>query len=102
MATRVEKDIKVLEKFIQVYCETKHRTREKEDSHGFCEECKGILEYAIHRREVCPLDPKPTCKNCEIHCYEPEKRQTIKDIMRYSGMHMIMRGRLDWLTHYFF
>ena len=102
MASGVEKDIKVLEKFIQVYCETKHKTHEKEDDHGLCAECNHTLNYAIHRREICPLDPKPTCKNCEIHCYESGQRQRIKDIMRHSGMHMIMRGRLDWLFHYFF
>jgi len=102
MASGVEKDIRVLEKFIQVYCETKHKTREKVDDRGLCAECRDTLNYAIHRREICPLDPKPTCKNCEIHCYEPGHRQRIKDIMRHSGMHMIMRGRLDWLIHYFF
>ncbi len=102
MGSKVEKDIKVLEKFIQVYCETKHSTREKPGNRGLCEECRGTLDYAIHKREVCSFDPKPTCKNCEIHCYEPGHRQKIKDIMRHSGMHLILRGRLDWLVHYFF
>ena len=102
MGSKVEKDTKVLEKFIQVYCETKHSTREKADHRELCEECSGTLDYATHRREVCPLNPKPTCKNCEIHCYEPGHRQKIKDIMRHSGMHLILRGRLDWLVHYFF
>jgi hypothetical protein len=102
MGSKAEKDTKVLEKFIQVYCEAKHSTREKPDFWGLCDECRGTLDYAIHRRAVCPLDPKPTCKNCEIHCYEPGHRQKIKDIMRHSGMHLILRGRLDWLVHYFF
>ena len=102
MGSKAEKDTKVLEKFIQVYCETKHSTREKAGHIGLCDECRGTLDYASHRREVCPLDPKPTCKNCEIHCYEPGHRQKIKDIMRHSGMHLILRGRLDWLVHYFF
>ena len=26
---------------------------------------------------MCPLDPKPTCKNCKIHCYAPENRAKI-------------------------
>jgi hypothetical protein len=104
MASKVEKDIKVLEKFIQVYCDTKHKTLEKAETNrmNLCEQCRETLNYAIYRREVCPLNPKPTCKNCEIHCYEPGHRQKIKDIMRHSGMHMIKRGRLDWLVHYFF
>lgn len=104
MASRVEKDTVVLEKFIQVYCDTKHKTLVKSEELGLrlCEECRDTLDYATHRREVCPLDPKTSCKNCEIHCYEPGHRQRIKDIMRHSGMHMILRGRLDWLIHYFF
>ena len=104
MTSRVEKDTKILEKFIQVYCDTKHKALEKTEENGInlCEECWDTLNYAVKRREVCPLDPKPTCKNCEIHCYEPNMRQRIREIMRHSGMHMIRRGRLDWVIHYFF
>ena len=104
MASKVEKDIRILKKFIQVYCDTKHKDSEKTKvkKSNFCEECFETLNYSIRRRENCSLDPKPTCKNCEIHCYIPDQRQKIKDIMRHSGMHMIKRGRLDWLMHYFF
>ena len=104
MASMVEKDIKVLEKFIQVYCDIKHKILEKTKINdlNLCEECHETLVYSAKRRELCPLDPKPTCKNCEVHCYAPEQRQKIKDIMRHSGMHMIKRGRLDWIVHYFF
>lgn len=98
MASKVEKDIKVLENFIGVFCESKHKDREKADR--LCSECLEVLEYSKFRREVCPLDPKPSCKNCEIHCYEHEKRQKIREIMRFSGMHLIKRGRLDLLLHY--
>lgn len=104
MASKAEKDIKVLMKFIDIYCQTKHKDAIKSNymDLSLCPECHETLEYAVHRREVCPLDPKPTCKNCEIHCYKPDQRQRIKDIMRYSGMHLIKRGRLDWIIHYFF
>ena len=104
MASKVEKDIKVLQNFIQIYCDTEHKTREKTDKNemSLCQECWGTFNYATHRREVCPLDPKPTCKNCEIHCYLPEQRAKIKEIMRVSGMTLIKRGRLDLLIHYFF
>jgi len=104
MASKVEKDIDVLRQFIEIYCRTKHRDAEKTNYMDveLCSECWETLEYAVHRREVCPLDPKPTCKNCEIHCYKPEQRQRIKEIMRYSGMYMILHGRLDLIFHYFF
>ncbi len=51
---------------------------------------------------MCPLDPKPTCKNCKIHCYAPENRAKIREVMRFSGMHMIIRGRVDMIFHYLF
>ena len=99
-----EKDIQVLREFIQIYCDTQHKDRAKTSKNGvnLCEECRETLEYASWRREVCPLDPKPTCKNCKIHCYKPEQRAKIKEIMRVSGMTLIKRGRIDLLFHYFF
>lgn len=104
MDSKVEGDIRILEKFIQIYCDTKHNTVEKTEEKGLvlCEECWETLNYATYRREVCPLDPKPTCKNCEIHCYKPEYRHRIKEIMRHSGMTLIKRGRIDLIFHYFF
>ena len=104
MASKVDKDIQVLKEFIQIYCDTKHRDREKtlENKVSLCDECHDTLNYSSMRRENCPLDPKPTCKNCEIHCYRTEYRQRIKEIMRHSGMALIKRGRLDLVFHYFF
>lgn len=99
-----EKDAKVLEQFIQIYCDTKHTDADKIETDGLslCAECHETLEYSKLRRELCPLNPKPSCKNCEVHCYKPDQRQRIKDIMRHSGMHLIKRGRIDMLLHYFF
>ena len=102
MASDVVKDIKELERFIQIYCENKHKEREKTERNGMrlCLECHETLKYSTRRRNLCPLDPKPTCKNCTIHCYSTEHRKKIKEIMRYSGMYMIKRGRFDLLLHY--
>jgi hypothetical protein len=100
----VEKDIQVLREFIQIYCDTEHkdRAKTKKDGVNLCDECRETLQYAKWRREVCPQNPKPTCKNCKIHCYKPEQRAKIKEIMRHSGMTLIKRGRIDLLFHYFF
>jgi hypothetical protein len=56
----------------------------------------------MKKRALCPLDPKPACKDCHIHCYTKEYRQQIRTIMAYSGKRMILRGRLDYLWHYYF
>ncbi len=104
MAGDVGKDLNVLEQFIQIYCDTKHKKVDKSDKDGsnLCPECHETMNYSRIQRELCPLDPKPSCKNCDIHCYKPDQRQKIRDIMRHSGMYLIKRGRIDMLLHYLF
>jgi hypothetical protein len=104
MGGDVEKDIKVLRQFIQIYCDTKHMDAKKTEKKRLilCTECHETMDYSRMRRELCPLDPKPTCKNCEIHCYKPDQRQRIREIMRHSGVYLIKRGRIDMLFHYLF
>ncbi len=108
------KDIKVLALFTSVYCDAHHgETKGALDwgalglpeagrRYRFCAECREFLVYAATRRIKCPLDPKPVCKHCHIHCYRPGHREKVREIMRFSGRRLIMRGRLDLLWHYFF
>jgi hypothetical protein len=112
----VDKDNIVLAQFIGVYCDKLHRSREKAlwddgdqgevDLGGkaptLCPECSELLSYSVRRRALCPQNPKPSCKNCEIHCYAGEYRARIREVMRYSGRHLILRGRLDLIFHYLF
>lgn len=108
-----KKDLKVLATFIHVYCESRHREEgnvplpeEMAEMCGkdvrLCSGCRALLDYALQKRRTCPLDPKPSCKNCHIHCYSKEYRAKIREIMAFSGRKMIMRGRVDYLWHYFF
>lgn len=106
----------ILAKFIDVYCENLHRSREKDlwydGDHGdvnlggkiptLCSECSELLSYSVRRRALCPQDPKPSCKKCEIHCYAGEYRSRIREVMRFSGKRLILRGRLDLIFHYLF
>jgi len=108
-------DLRILARFIQLFCHARHdriaggesilpeflRSRHPEKD-TLCRECAGLLEYGIRKRALCPLDPKPSCKSCHIHCYTPEYRQKIREIMAYSGKRMILKGRLDYLFHYWF
>ena len=109
------KDLRLLALFIACWCKAHHddAARELVESAAsiaplglrpcrLCPECRDLLDYAIARRRACPLDPKPACKDCPIHCYKPVHRATIRNIMRFSGRHLILRGRLDLLWHYFF
>ena len=100
---RIKKDEKILKKFIAVYCRENHLKKgRKEYKDGYCKECYELLEYSLQRLHACPLDPKPQCKHCKIHCYKPQMRQKIKEVMKFSGMYFLKHGRLDWVFHYFF
>jgi hypothetical protein len=104
VSEKVDMDVKVLSLFIQVYCEKKHGISEKfhwEPSEKLqdlgllpspllCKDCLGLIEYSANRRRLCPLDPKPTCRNCEIHCYQGEYRDRIREVMRFSGKHFLV------------
>jgi hypothetical protein len=108
------KDIKVLITFVSVYCQSKHGDTERSPMElpleltavsprdvRLCTDCAGLVGHAIEKRRLCPLDPKPSCKKCHIHCYSRQHRDKIREIMSFSGRHLILRGRLQYLWHYF-
>ena len=83
--------------FVDVYCRQKHGARQD----GLCPECADLLAYAQERLARCPFDPKPKCKDCTSHCYAEPYRSRIREVMKFSGIHFVKRGRLDWLVWYF-
>jgi hypothetical protein len=87
----------VLRRFAEVYCRRHHGTA----GSALCADCAQLVAYAQSRLLRCPYDPKPKCKNCPTHCYQPSMRARVKEIMKYSGMYYVRRGRLDWLAQYF-
>ncbi len=110
--TRNQKsDIRLIGKFVEVYCTGKHRGAERTpvaqpaelDQRTLCPECASFLAYAVTRRLKCPLEAeKPTCKHCRTHCYTKPQLAKVKEIMAYSGRKLMLRGRLDYIWHYFF
>ena len=106
-----KKELQLLISFVTIYCRAKHKAGLMGNAGtngqfvkepGLCGECAGLLEYALEKRRRCPLEPKPSCKNCHIHCYAREYRARIREVMSFSGRRMILRGRLDYLWHYLF
>lgn len=109
------RDLKVLVAFVRFYCHAHHRQNGQQEvplpeelrkrfsgTVHLCPECAALVGHGIQKRGKCPLDPKPSCKKCHIHCYSKEYRAEIRKIMAYSGKRMILRGRLDYLWHYLF
>jgi hypothetical protein len=106
-----KKDIRLLGKFVEVYCAGKHGAVERAPlelpaalgTHSLCPECAAFLGYAVVKRLKCPLEAeKPTCKHCRIHCYDTVNREKVREVMSFAGRRLMMRGRLDYLWHYLF
>jgi len=113
---RLRRDLKTLVRFIEFYCRRRHaglpkgpppaeipRLVELAGSRpALCPACHKLLSHAAVKRMACPLDPKPRCKRCPSHCYHPRYREQIREVMRYSGKGLLLRGRVDYLLHVFF
>ena len=77
-----EREKKLIPVMIRSYCRGKHGTKGEE----VCEECKALTQYALFRLEKCPFKVnKQFCSFCKIHCYKPEMREKIKDVMKWAG-----------------
>jgi hypothetical protein len=111
ITSRQKKDIRLIGKFVEVYCSGKHEKSVRKSvvlpsglaERIICPDCEAFFEYAVTKRMRCPLEAeKPTCKHCRIHCYDKQRREKVREIMSYAGRRLMMRGRLDYLWHYFF
>jgi len=109
------RDLKLLAKFIRVYCDRRHRdapraavrlkTHDLEAICGrevvLCEDCRKLLAHAFVKRTRCPFVPKPMCRQCPDHCYAPKYRRQIREVMKVAGRRLVLSGRLDHLFHLF-
>ena len=113
LTNKEKKELKILALFTSVYCRDHHTSEQKSladlpeqlmslQPYTCCASCQEFLLYAIERRLNCPLEDRPICKHCQVHCYRPGYREKVREIMRYSGKTLIKRGRLDLLWHYLF
>lgn len=115
-ARHLQRDLKTLALFIRLYCENRHPDAPKATASikthdvkaivgkdiDLCRDCEKLLAHAFYKRSHCPMNPKPACKHCPSHCYHPDYRARIQEVMRFSGRHMVMHGRLDYLYHLLF
>lgn len=80
-----QREKEMVRAMIALYCRKKHGTGK-----GLCPECESLLEYACRRSDCCPfMETKTFCSNCKVHCYRPEMRQKIREVMRFAGPRML-------------
>ncbi len=100
---KFEKDARTVCKFIQLYCDQKHKDIEKiekfielyhEDRnignlrYNLCNDCERTLKISYNNLANCPHDEKPSCRKCPTPCYDKSDWKTLAKIMKYSGMQM--------------
>ena len=92
--TEIEREKRTVERMIKLYC------RHKEGNRVLCRNCEELRDYAFCRLSSCPYgNKKGSCKHCKIHCYKPEMRNKIKEVMRYSGPRMLLYYPIDAIRH---
>lgn len=85
-----EKEQKVVEEMIRLYCRKKHSRNERQAGQ-MCPSCQELSDYAKLRSQKCPfMEQKTFCANCKVHCYRPEMRERIRQVMRFSGPRMLL------------
>lgn len=83
--TKREREKQTVSYMIALYCKKKHKT-----GSGLCTECAALDAYARLRSDKCPfMETKTFCSNCKVHCYKPDMREKIREVMRFSGPRMI-------------
>lgn len=94
--TKREREKKVVTEMIGLYCRKNHGTRKGE----LCRSCRELAEYAAGQSDKCPfMETKTFCSNCKVHCYRPDMREKIREVMRFAGPRMIFHHPVMAVRH---
>ncbi len=70
------------------------------DARDDAEHYQALNGYADKRLDRCVFgEEKPACKQCPVHCYQPAKREEMKQIMRWAGPRMLWRHPILTIRH---
>lgn len=93
---RLRRERRTVEAMIGIACHDLHGSARGE----LCADCAELAAYARFRLERCPFGAdKPTCGNCKVHCYRPEPRERIQEVMRHAGPRMLLSHPVLALLH---
>ncbi len=92
--TEIEREKQTVCLMIDLYC--RHHLKQP----AMTEEYRQLAEYACRRLDHCRYgEAKTACKDCPTHCYGPEQRQAIREVMRWVGPRMILFSPRAALRH---
>jgi len=91
----------IVSQMIRIYCRAHHKESRQRCSKGeLCQECKELEAYARMRSDKCPfMETKTFCANCKVHCYKPEMREKIRQVMRFAGPRMLLYDPVNAIRH---
>jgi hypothetical protein len=91
---RLRRERRTVRAMIEIYCRHHH------GGDALCDACTELAAYADRRLDLCPYgDGKPACTNCPVHCYRPDPRDRIREVMRFAGPRMIWRHPFLAIQH---
>lgn len=93
---RLAREWQTMRAMVRIYCRDTHHYEI-----GLCPECAQFLAYANVRLERCHFGPeKPTCAKCPVHCYQRDRREQVRVIMRHAGPRMLWEHPVMSLRHW--
>ena len=93
---RLAREWQTMVTMMQIYCRDYHHP-----GGDLCAECQQFLAYARARLERCRFgEDKPTCAKCPVHCYQRDRREQVRVMMRYAGPRMLWEHPLMSLRHW--
>ncbi len=94
MSKRLDREKETVKNIILIHCKNK-------SDDEICNNCEELIKYALRRLDSCPFgEEKPVCAKCKIHCYELDKREKIKTVMKKSGYKMLFYHPILLFLHF--
>jgi hypothetical protein len=92
---RLQREWRTVAAMIGCYCSHQHGVN------LLCPECQALLDYATVRLQRCRFGAeKPTCAKCPVHCYQPDRRDQVRAVMRFAGPRMLWKHPILSVRHW--
>ncbi len=103
-AARRAREVRTVSQMIALYCAANHADADRSVTavcgENVCAECAQLDAYAAERTRRCrKMDVKTSCDECENHCYKPQMREKIRQVMRFSGPRMLTKHPVAAILH---
>ncbi|MCI8451792.1 MAG: nitrous oxide-stimulated promoter family protein [Eggerthellaceae bacterium] len=104
VARRRAREECVISQMVALYCAGNHdaasRTERACCGELVCPACKAVDAYAVLRTARCrQMHAKTSCEKCPYHCYRPQEREQIRQVMRYAGPRMLTKHPIAAIRH---